>query len=278
MFNGWRVLAAAAFFIALPAAAMAAPGYATNDVSLRAGPGVGYPAVDRIPAGAHIDIHGCLNDDSWCDVSWDGNRGWVAAAYLDYFYNNRYVYLPDYIAEIDVPVVTFSLGTYWSDYYVGRPWYHRRAYWRSYWRHHHPRAVRNAHHDHFAGGHHNQSVHNHGPNASGPMVSTAHRHGRHGHYQHQQFVRHGRQPTSGAQLLGHGGAAHYAKHHGAPHVANHANHIAPHLNMAHAGRIPSAALHAHASAAGHIGGGHEEAPHFKGRAHGGGHHHGLDHH
>lgn len=141
MFNralkSWRyALIAGLFVIAAPAAALAARGYTTTSVNMRAGPGTAYPVVAAVPGGANLTIYGCLNDNSWCDVNWSGNRGWISADHLDYFYNNQYVYLPDYIDEIDVPVVTFVLGTYWNNYYAGRPWYHRRAYWDRYWRGH----------------------------------------------------------------------------------------------------------------------------------------------
>jgi uncharacterized protein YraI len=136
MLKRWRVLITAIFAIAAPATALAARGYATNTVNMRAGPGTEYPVVDTIPAGAHVTIHGCLSDYAWCDVSWRGDRGWVASSYLNYFYRNEYVYLPDYVGVIDVPIVTFALGPYWSSYYVGRPWYHRRAYWQQVWRSH----------------------------------------------------------------------------------------------------------------------------------------------
>lgn len=126
----------AAILAIAPAAAIAAEGMATADVNMRAGPGTRFPVVDLVPDGAHIDIHGCLKGDAWCDVSWNGDRGWVSAQYLDYFYNNNFVYLPDYVDIIDIPVVPFELDTYWSDYYSGRPWYHRRAYWNGYWRRH----------------------------------------------------------------------------------------------------------------------------------------------
>ena len=119
-----------------PTAALAAPGIVTESVGIRAGPGPGFPMVDRIPGGAHVNIHGCLSGDAWCDVSWSGDRGWVSSQYLEYLYRNRYVYLPDYVDVIDVPVVPFVLSSYWSSYYSGRPWYHRRAYWSSYWQSH----------------------------------------------------------------------------------------------------------------------------------------------
>jgi uncharacterized protein YraI len=125
---------AAAVLLMTPAAALAAPGMVTASVSLKAGPGAGFPAVDRIPAGARINVHGCIRGGRWCDVSWDGERGWVSARFLEYYYRNHYVYLPDYYEVADVPVVPFVLGSYWSSYYSGRPWYHRQAYWNNYWR------------------------------------------------------------------------------------------------------------------------------------------------
>jgi uncharacterized protein YraI len=131
-----RGILIAALLLIVPTAAMAARGIVTDTVSLRAGPGVGFPVVDRIPGGAHVNIHGCLRGDAWCDISWAGDRGWVSSEYLQYFYRSRYVYLPDYVDVIDVPVVPFVLGTYWANYYAGRPFFHRRAHWASYWRSH----------------------------------------------------------------------------------------------------------------------------------------------
>src|SRR6266513_1163858 len=125
-----------------PTAALAAPGIVTTSVGMRAGPGPGFPMVDRIPGGAHVNIHGCIRGDAWCDVSWSGDRGWVSSQYLEYLYRNRYVYLPDYVDVIDLPVVPFVLTSYWSSYYAGRPWYQRRAYWSGYWQSHERFATR----------------------------------------------------------------------------------------------------------------------------------------
>jgi uncharacterized protein YraI len=137
-----RGLFIAAAVLLMPTAALAAPGIVTTTVSLRAGPGEGFPTVDRIPGGARVNIHGCLRGTAWCDVSWSDDRGWVSSQYLEYLYRNRYVYLPDYVDEIDVPVVPFVLTSYWSSYYAGRPWYHRRAYWSGYWQSHERFATR----------------------------------------------------------------------------------------------------------------------------------------
>lgn len=136
-----RSILVAALLLA-PTAALAAPGIVTVSTGLRAGPGSGFPLVDRIPEGARVNIHGCLRGNAWCDVSFSDDRGWMSSQYLEYLYRNHYVYLPDYADVIDVPVVPFVLTSYWSSYYDGRPWYRRHAYWDSYWTSHQRFATR----------------------------------------------------------------------------------------------------------------------------------------
>lgn len=123
-----------ALFLSAPASAQLAPGMVRTAVTLRAGPDVGFPAVDRIPRGAEVVVHGCLREGTWCDVSFGRERGWIAAVALDYFRDGRYVHLPVY--PVSVPVVTFAFDFYWGHYYFGRPWFHRYAYWNHYWRAH----------------------------------------------------------------------------------------------------------------------------------------------
>ena len=136
-----RTALVAALLLA-PTAALAAPGIVTVSTGLRAGPGAGFPLVDRVPEGARVNIHGCLRGNAWCDVSFSDDRGWVSSQYLEYLYRNHYVYLPDYADEVDVPVVPFVLSSYWSSYYEGRPWYRRHAYWNNYWTSHERFATR----------------------------------------------------------------------------------------------------------------------------------------
>ena len=117
---------------AVPASAFAARGIATDNVRMRAGPGTDYPVVTTVRKHAEVDIHGCLEERDWCDVTWGEYRGWVSSHYLQYFYEDHYVYLPDYFDVIEVPVVTFALGSYWERYYSGRPWYRQRHRWEHY--------------------------------------------------------------------------------------------------------------------------------------------------
>ena len=112
------------------ATVQAAPGFSTANVNIRTGPDIDFPSMGVIPEGEPVEIRGCLRDESWCDVSWDGGRGWVYSEYLAFEDRGEYVALPDVgPAAYRVPFITFTAGDYWDRYYRGRPWYRDRARW-----------------------------------------------------------------------------------------------------------------------------------------------------
>lgn len=129
--NRLRILGAGLVMaVALPALAEAANGYATANVNLRAGPSTGYPAVTVIPAGAGVDIYGCMSGANWCDVGFAGIRGWVSGSYLQATYQQRRVYVgPEYYRPLGIPSVTFSVGNYWDRHYRSRDFYRDRDRW-----------------------------------------------------------------------------------------------------------------------------------------------------
>jgi uncharacterized protein YraI len=120
--------------VAAPSFAAAQDARVTADLNMRAGPSTNFPVVDVIPESAPVDVHGCVKGYSWCDVSAQGSRGWVSANYLSYASGGSYVPLLSYTEEIDIPIITFSVGSYWDSYYRDRPWYGRRGIWRDRWR------------------------------------------------------------------------------------------------------------------------------------------------
>jgi uncharacterized protein YraI len=129
-----RTLAAAAMAVALlGAAAHAEPSFTTANVNLRTGPDIDFPSVGVIPEGDDIFVKGCLRDESWCDVQWGPDRGWVYSEFIAFDYRGETRPLPDIgVAAFGIPFVTFVAADYWGHYYVGRPWWRERARWFAY--------------------------------------------------------------------------------------------------------------------------------------------------
>src|SRR6185312_14964300 len=109
--------------------ASAQDAYTSRPMNVRAGPNREYPLVAQLDAGAPLDVHGCLDDWSWCDVSFDDNRGWIYAGGVSFVYQGGRVPLYSYGPNLGLPIITFSLMTYWGDYYRGRSWYAQRDTW-----------------------------------------------------------------------------------------------------------------------------------------------------
>lgn len=123
-------LYAAAGLLALPAVASAqSQAYTNSSVNVRAGPARDYPVVTQLPGGVPVTVMGCISGYQWCDVAAPNLRGWVYAGRLSYPYQGSNVPVMSYGTVIGLPIVTFSIGTYWGNYYRGRPWYNQRSRW-----------------------------------------------------------------------------------------------------------------------------------------------------
>lgn len=102
--------------------------YVTQRVYMRGGPSVNFPRVDTVRRGASVDVHGCLSRRDWCDVSWNGRRGWISANYINFRDGDRRLRLADYDSRRSLNTVRFSYG-YWDSNYRTQPWYKDKASW-----------------------------------------------------------------------------------------------------------------------------------------------------
>lgn len=156
----------AALLLAIPLGVAAQTAYTTRDVNVRAGPDSSYPLVARLQGGTAVSVGGCIESYTWCDVYVGNLRGFVYATYLAYPYQSNEVPIYSYGPALGLPLITFSIGNYWDDYYRGRPFYNRRSYWAS--RPYHPPPPRFGHDwrpppYHGGGGHHGRGHDNRPP-------------------------------------------------------------------------------------------------------------------
>ena len=92
-----------------------------------AGPRGDFPQVMHLAADLKIEIHGCLRNGLWCDVTWRGNRGWVPAASLAYRAGDERIALQRIPSQ--VPLVSLDLRGYWDQNYRERLWYADVSKW-----------------------------------------------------------------------------------------------------------------------------------------------------
>ncbi len=107
-------------------------GYSGVNLNIRSGPSVRFPAVGVLDAGSELVIHGCLDRYTWCDVSASGMRGWASGAHIQFVYEERRVYVPPYAVLVEIPIVTFDVTNYWSEYDRDNDFYHDLDHWSSY--------------------------------------------------------------------------------------------------------------------------------------------------
>jgi uncharacterized protein YraI len=201
---------ALAAMLAMPGAAAAANAIVTAELRVRAGPSTEFPVVGTVPARAEVDVNGCVRGYSWCDISWRDERGWVSADYLQYYYQERYVPLIEYGPTIEVPIVVFSIDTYWGHYYRHRPWYHRRVHWRNFWRRHHrdhEQATKPAHRERASRNERRRQA-----RAEHRQTRSEHKVQRHEHQRKARAARHERRHTRAAARIRHHRAVRAERH------------------------------------------------------------------
>jgi uncharacterized protein YraI len=118
-----------ASLLVFSAAAAAQNAMTTDSADLYAGPDDSYPVVAQLDSNTPLQVMGCLDDWSWCDVAVDDARGWLFAPVITYRYEGDYVPLYTYAPSLGIAIVPFSVDVYWDRYYRDRPWFSRREEW-----------------------------------------------------------------------------------------------------------------------------------------------------
>lgn len=104
---------------------------AMTDLNLRVGPGPAYPVLLTIPTNGTVTLYGCVEDRAWCDIDYNGTRGWSYAAYLAY---GGTVAAPmpapmplPQVTQNPAPIIVYNGEAYFDQYYATQPIYNDRA-------------------------------------------------------------------------------------------------------------------------------------------------------
>lgn len=92
----------------LPVAATAMDASAATDLNIRSGPASNYTVLGVIPGGETAMLDGCIDDGSWCRVSYDGVDGWAYAPYLTVTAEEEAYVLPERPSSVQVGTVTYE--------------------------------------------------------------------------------------------------------------------------------------------------------------------------
>ena len=128
----WAASVAAAVIFAGDGRASDLAGHAAVNLDIRSGPSARFPVVRMAAGGSLLTIHGCLARYTWCDVNMGGVRGWASGAHLQFAYGDRWVYVPAYAVQVEIPVVSFHVIDYWTNYYHDRDFYAEIDDWSRY--------------------------------------------------------------------------------------------------------------------------------------------------
>ncbi|MDR3435556.1 SH3 domain-containing protein [Telmatospirillum sp.] len=125
MFSRSSVLMAGAIvaLASFTTVASAADGIATRDGTLRAGPGTSYPEVATVSSGESLQIYGCVAGYGWCDVSAEGDRGWIRGSRIAFLRDGTHYRVSESYSDFGLTIAIFGLNDYWGNYYSERPWF-----------------------------------------------------------------------------------------------------------------------------------------------------------
>ena len=117
-------------FAAGAAMADPGPGHVRTSLNMRAGPGTAFPVVMVLSRDVQVAIIGCLDDRTWCDIEYDGARGWVSGAYISVLIDGGYRPVRDSGARVVISVLGWDIDDYWDNHYRRANFYSERERYR----------------------------------------------------------------------------------------------------------------------------------------------------
>jgi uncharacterized protein YraI len=125
-----RVLYAAAMLAFVSTAADAATAVLGSSTNLREGPSTAYEVIRVVPQGATVQINGCIEGVTWCDVTYGVDTGWLSSGSLLYTGGNHHrAPLAIVGAAIGIAIITSRPRIHYRPHYrppvIVRPPHHR---------------------------------------------------------------------------------------------------------------------------------------------------------
>jgi uncharacterized protein YraI len=114
------------FLVEFTLPTLAAEAYTTSTSWLRTGPDSNFPVIERVPRSSLVDVIGCTDGYDWCDIDFDGERGWFLGSRLQFVYQGQRGSLRELAPLLGLMILQFSFGDYWNDHYRERPWFNDR--------------------------------------------------------------------------------------------------------------------------------------------------------
>jgi uncharacterized protein YraI len=107
-FTKFTMVSSLALAAVLPVSAMAMDASAATDLNIRSGPANNFTIVGVIPSGEAATLDGCVEDGTWCKVSYDGVEGWSYAPYLTVSAEEEAYVVTERPASVEVTTVTYE--------------------------------------------------------------------------------------------------------------------------------------------------------------------------
>ncbi len=101
-------LLAAAATLAIVSPAFAISGTANADLPLRSGPGPMHNIIGTVDRNAIVEVEGCVETGTWCQVTANGQRGWVWGANVTAQRGGQTMVITEQRQQLQVPVVTYQ--------------------------------------------------------------------------------------------------------------------------------------------------------------------------